>query len=183
MKLTLTEQEMLDRWLSLTMLEPASTEAFAIGREDVPDLRRMATLRLRAWYADLLDTAPPEMLWPEEASALCTPVTVTDTDGLVHVTLETDLRVRRVLTVELPCWRCPASVIPPSHPAARAAANRHLRGGACAPLAVAEPGRVRIITPLTDSGALAALRVTAVVEPSDGTYRLDDRAFTTLPQL
>lgn len=177
----LTADEMLAHWRLARGLEPLRADS-TVTRTDGVDLDALLMIEIRAWYLNLLDTAPEPMICVDDMAAV-TPV-IALPDGTAEVSLPP--RTRRVLEVKLAGWERPARIVRPADPDAprllALQASPWSRGGCCRPVAVMEAGRLRLYSlPEADGGGgastpvLESLRV--VVEPADSdTFRLDTRA-------
>lgn len=172
MMLTLSEEEMLERWRLLTMLEPMAPSGVIASREDYTPLSELSRLRMRAWYARLLDDADPALVPVSNIRRLCS---LRATDGLWELSLPEG--TRRVLSVRFPGWSRPVSPLPPE--AARCS-NPFLSGASGEPAVVQlSPLKLLIDAPMDAPVSIndPAGEVMATMMPADGSFILDDKAF------
>lgn len=99
--------EMVELWLLHRYHETARTDAQVV-RADGIDLRRLAADEMRSWFMNLLDTAPRELLDPDDISDVA-PVPVRLTDGRLAITLPESCR--RVVGVRLAGWERSATIL------------------------------------------------------------------------
>ena len=173
MMLSLTEEEMLQRWRLLTMLEPMAPAGAIIERSDYTSLRELCLFRMRAWYIDLLDAADPSLVPVSDIRSSCDMALVR---GQWELSLPEG--TRRVLSVQLAGW--PAPVVPRSPAEASTTSNPYLTGASGTPEVIrTAPDKLVIRGPVTDSPALAG-SVFATTLPADGTYILSEKALALI---
>lgn len=163
---TLTESEMLVIWRRVREIDPLRLDCSA-DRTDGPDIDAMLVNEMRAWYLDLLDSAP------ESALAVCNSAPATEIHPSVNgVTLLTaPAGCRRVLSVFFDGWDFPVKVLDSAPP--RALANPFFNR----PLAF-RVGREKVAV----FGARGILKeVNCVIDVSDKVYVLDDSALNNIP--
>lgn len=176
MKLTLTAAEMLDLWRLRRALLPLREDC-AVERRDGIDLDRLLHAELRAWYANLLDTAPVDMLVLTDIARDVAPVL--HDDGLMIVTLPTGCR--RVVEVEAEGWTRAATVAMVGSSLALRQDNPYSRGRVDAPVAVLHPGRLVLYSAPPGVARPHLRRLLCVMEPEEGLYELDERAVSLIP--
>lgn len=169
MKITYTSQQMLEEWKLRRAIGPLRADC-TVTRSDGIDLDALLTAEMRGWYLRLLDTAPAEMLAPEDISAR---VSVTVGPGEDSLTVTLPPECRRVLWVRLKEWAEAATPQPADTLRSRRAANPYTR-----------PDRHRPEVTVTGPATLTLLPATsaipqcimAVMDHGDDTYTLDQRA-------
>lgn len=165
MKRTLTKEEMFQLWRNARTAEPLRLDC-TVTRTDGTDFSELLMEEMRAWYVDLLDTAPEEMLAPEE---LAGKATVRGIYGATHVILPDNCR--RILRLSFAGWESPLT--PDGNPMAvrRGAANPYSR-----PMAARISPREVIVC-----GARGSLSsVIGITDPGPETYIFDDK--TPIPE-
>lgn len=171
--LTLTEEELLGRWRLLTMLEPLAPDGATAERSDYTSLRELCLLRMRAWYASLLDDADPSLVPVTDIRSSCT---LRHDNGVWLMELPEG--VRRVVSVRLAGWRRPA--VPVTAQSAIPCTNPYLTGEEGDPVVIRlSPGRLMIDGPVTDVTA-ATGEVMATTLPADGSYILSEKALALI---
>lgn len=176
MKLTLTAAEMLDLWRlrrALLLLR----EDCAVERRDGIDLDRLLHAELRAWYSNLLDTAPVEMLVLTDIARDVAPAL--HADGHLTVTLPTGCR--RVVEVEVEGWSRAATLTASDTPLALRQDNPYCRGRVDAPVAVVHPERLVLYSAPPGDVKPRLRRLLCIMEPEEGMYELDERAISLIP--
>ena len=108
-KLHLTRAQLLKEWRLRAFPEPVNDAAAGITRIDGIDLDALLEARMDDWYAQLLDSAPLNMLAPVEMADTLE-VSGSTPDGglryrlpegfkrLVHIALQNEYRSARILT-------------------------------------------------------------------------------------
>lgn len=173
MKMKLSTEEMLHQWRMRRALEPLRSDC-VVQRADGIDLDPLLKMEMRDWYLNLIDTAPIEMLAPED---ICADVAlVVKSDGSAEVALPE--RCRRVVEVRLEEWDRAAHIVKPGSRQARCQQSRYSRGGAVEPVAIVENGSMRLYSVLSSAPKL--VKLLCVVEPEDGYYTFDERALATI---
>lgn len=94
MKITLTEDAMLEKWRLLRAAEPLRLDC-TLGRTDGVDISAIYRAEMRAWYLELLDCGALELLAPVDVAPQAS---VGRIGGLTVVTAPAD--VRRVLSLQ-----------------------------------------------------------------------------------
>lgn len=166
---TLTAAQMLERWKLAGLYEPLHTDCEIECSEGI-DLDALLMLRINAWYARIMATAPLADLPLTELAPQLTLSLAPDGAGRVMLPAGT----LRVASVMMEGWRQPATVTADtSSPLALAQSGRFSRAGTAAPVAVQHPdSSLMLYTPVSPSARL--LSVTAVIMPPEGTYVLTD---------
>ncbi|MGN1246451.1 MAG: hypothetical protein ACI4UN_07430 [Muribaculaceae bacterium] len=167
MMMNLSELEMLDLW-KLHHGYTMPRRDCAVEREDDAYLDALLLDEMRAWYANLLMTAPPELLPQEDVRADCS--ATYSADG--GVKLELPARCVRVLAVRMNGWKRDATTV---HEAGSAADMRQsvewLRGTTEHPVAIADRGGTLRLYSVPKATKPAVEKVQCVVRPDDGSYR------------
>lgn len=152
---------------------PECTVTLAPATGTAVGLREMLLAEMDAWYVNMLDSAPAEMLPVTDMADSC--VAARTPSGAARLTLPEG--ARRLVSVTLPGWHTPATVInDPSSPEARRQLNPYACGSAQAPVAVALDSRRRVYdlyTPLPGDGPVRPEQLLCVPEPDGKTYHLD----------
>lgn len=163
MKRTLTRTEMLNLWRTIHTAEPLRLDC-VVTRADGPDFSTALEAEMRAWYLDLLDNGPEQMLAPVEMAHAAT--VAGELPGIVSVTLPAE--VRRVLRVKFAGWGAPESPGWSPDRLLTLASNPYFNRQAVA----AVSGNSLIV-----SGATGTLiSAICVVDPGPERYVLDDKA-------
>lgn len=171
--------EMVELWLLHRYHETARTDAQVV-RADGIDLRRLAADEMRSWFMNLLDTAPRELLDPDDLSDVA-PVPGRLADGRLALTLPESCR--RVVGVRLAGWERSATILTDRESAAvRRQCSPMSRAGSHCPVAVVD-GRRLIMSPSELPEVEELLVCLAPAEGTRGVYRLDPRALSTIPQI
>lgn len=176
MRLTLTSEEFLALWRLRRGLEPLRNDC-RIVRTDGVDLSELERSEMESWFALQLRQAPADRLAPVDIAASVSVGREPDGAGIV----ELPDGVVRVVAVDMDGWARTARIISdPADPLCAAQLNPFSRGGANAPVAVAEPGRLRLYTP--QPGA-ALTRLSVIMEPMDAFYTFDSSLLDLIPKL
>lgn len=165
--ITLSSSEMLALWRRHLGLSPSRRDCSVEIVEGI-DVDDIIAQRIRSWYLDLLDNAPPCLLPTRDYSPD------------VRMTLSLDSpwgeialppQARRPLSVCLKGWVTDAPVLSPAQAAPRIARMASPFGmpGPCEPLAIRGPDGIVRVTPL--AGPVSSL--IAVDDPSPDAYTLD----------
>lgn len=175
MMLTFTSLQMLQTWRRCAGLESLASDC-SVERFDGVDLDSRLKELMRRWYLSLLDEGDPLLIGqPTDAKRLVTLAP----DGY-GATVSCDASVRRLCSIRLSGWLREATVVDRESVAKLLPlqSNPFARAGACDPIAWREhDGTIRIIPAKASSTVVAA---TAVIDPGEDTYRLDDRALSTV---
>lgn len=177
MTLELSKAEMLAQWMLRRHLEPVRTDCL-VERDDAVDLEAVCAMEMRAWYLELLATAPAELLAPTDVAAECD--CEASADGYsVDVWLPES--VVRPLSARLAGWGRSAAVVGPDDPSARLCATRFGAGGVAEPVAVAEAGgRLRLYSRPSTRRAPVVESLLAAVDTGPERYRFDERALSLI---
>lgn len=167
MKQTLTRQEMLEVWRNLRTGEPMRLDC-TVTRTDGTDNEDALAAEMRAWYLDLLDSAPEPMLAPVDTAATAT--VATGHAGVTTVTATAD--TRRILRVRFAGWGAPLAPDCGPDLVRRLAANPYCRRPAAARIAP------NVVIVCGASGPLAEL--TCAVDHGTQTYCFDDKALNAI---
>lgn len=178
MILTLSTPEMLSQWRLRRQLEPLRSDCTVL-RSDGIDLERLLTAEMRDWYLTLLDTAPLEMLAVTDIAGE-TALQVNGSDNC-HATVLLPERCRRVVSVMLGNWQRPAVVTAPGSVLARCQDSPYSRASAHSPVAVLEPGQLRLYGGIDPFSPPEIASLKCVLVPPDGYYVLDERALSLIP--
>lgn len=173
MKLILTREEMLARRRLAGGFEPLRTDC-TVEETAGTDINAMLELQLRCRYLELLDTADPALLAPEDVAA-DTAVTPYIDGGSM---LTPPAACRRVLAVWLEGWEREAGVIPAAElkRAVRLQRNPFTSSTAHAPMAVALPDGQVAAWPASGK----CRRVMAICDAGPDIYKIDERALGLL---
>ncbi len=169
MEITLTSDEMLERWRLYRAMEPLRADC-VVERTDGLDIDTILRIQMRAWYLDLLDFADPVRLAPVDVAPRS--MLLPEADGSAVITLPPDCR--RLLELKVEGWEIPATLTVPGTQLALEQMNPYTRGSCHAPVAVVNRFRCRIY-PLPSPGAAIEWALAAVA-PADGSYSMDDSA-------
>lgn len=172
----LSEQQMLDLWkLHSGYVTPRRD--CEIERDDDVELDTLLLYRIKTWYANLLLTAPPDLLPTEDVSKLCS-ITV-GSDGVARMLLPG--HCVRPLAVRLDCWNREVTEFhqPGSHADLRQSVT-WLRGNAAMPVAVVHGNELWLYS-VADGSTAKVDKMVCVVRPADGSYRLSEAALRTIP--
>ncbi|MDE6496398.1 MAG: hypothetical protein K2L30_09215 [Duncaniella sp.] len=173
MKTTLSQPEMIARWRLHRYHEPLRNDC-SVTRTDGIDLDSIIVTEMEAWYFNLLDTAPPDLLVTADISSEV--AMSRDSDGVARIPLPTG--VRRVIEVGVSSWPCPAQIVTDPHSAtARRQRHKFTRAGSSSPVAI-HSGGVLTLYSVPQRGRLTTL--TVVRDPEPGTYPLDTRALALI---
>lgn len=169
MKITYTSQQMLEEWKLRRAIGPLRADC-TVTRSDGIDLDALLTAEMRGWYLRLLDTAPAEMLAPEDISARVSVAVGPDDDSLT-VTLPPECR--RVLWVRLKEWTEAATPQPTDSYKNRRAANPYTRPDRHCPTVTATGSGTLTLRPATSAIPQCIM---AVMDHGDDSYTIDQRA-------
>jgi hypothetical protein len=176
MQITLTQEEMLNRWRLYRAMEPLRSDCTA-ERSDGIDLDSILTMQMRAWYLDLLDCGDPRHVARTDVKERTTVTNMGDGSGLL--TLPDDCR--RLLALRMDGWERDARIVEPNSPLALAQLNPFTCGTRWAPVAIVDRQRCRIY-PLPTSATIKWAY--GAVAPTDGSYTMNDSALSLItPQI
>ena len=169
----LTHDEMLQLWKLVNAYEPLRADC-TVTRSDGIDLDGLLTVEMQAWYDNLLDTAPIEMLCPHDISSRA--ILTINING--HAEIELPADCRRLIEVKLSCWHRPAAIIAePDAATINRQSSPFTRGGAMEPVALMLHGRLMLYSIPDGTTSIPRVeRLIAVTKPQDGTYELAERA-------
>ncbi|MDO4510392.1 MAG: hypothetical protein Q4B68_01065 [Bacteroidales bacterium] len=163
--LHLSEREMLDLWKTMMHLQPVRREC-TIEREDGVDVDALLLIRIRQWYAALLQSAPEGV------------VPVEDVKDRVRLEVASNGVVTAVIPPEcvrpvewkLTAWEKSVTLfLEPGVPEEAYLHNEWTRPCTCNPAAVDYGNRLLLFSqPAGEQPSLATAR--CVVRPADGTY-------------
>ncbi len=180
MKLYLTSEQMLGYWRLLRGYEPLRSD-HAVTRRDGIDLDSLLMKEISAWYSNLLDTAPVEMLVTTDISSSLAAVTSPD----LSATVTLPDSCRRLFSIALRGWEHSAVVVPldENPDLFDEQFNPFTRGCPQRPVAILMPDRTVRLYSMPSLTALPVVeRTVAVVEPPDGTFQFDSRALDLIPK-
>ena len=172
MELILTSDEMMDQWRLRRGVEPLRADS-SVTRTYGSDFDALLRAELDNWYARLLDTAPRQLLAPENVAS---EGSLTPTGTHSHgAQLTLPVHVRRVLTVRLEGWNVPSAPIALADSATmlRRQANPFTAATTACPLVI-DIGSSFMLFPASADSVIASIE--AVTDRSPDEYRLDSRA-------
>ncbi len=177
MMLTLTPAELLEYRRNMAGLEPSNLE-FTIERTDGIDIDAIIAARLRRWYVDALSTASTVLL-PVCDVASASTIAPGPYPGSSTVTLPDGCL--RPAGVRLAGWESQATVLPAEAlpDILRRQDNPFARATARYPVAVQIQGRSDAILAFPAAASVAS--ITAVKDPGDTLYILDEALLAQLP--
>ena len=157
-----------------------------IEQSDGISVDNLLEQQVRAWYLNLLDTAPRHLLAPDNISTTVTASLISEGDaGGARITLPA--MCRRVFDIQLKGWHRPVEVLPESevsHVISRQL-NQYTAATDSNPIAVFIPGEIRGISPQVIAWPTTAtpqvLVLTAVLDQGKDSYSFDEAALATLP--
>ena len=168
---------MLALWKRRHFMEPLRSDC-RISRSDGIDVDRLCEEEMRAWYLNLLRTAPPRLLAPSNVARDCR--ATVSAHGVMEVILPEG--VVRVLSVQLSGWEREAIVEQcMASPTVKLQSNPYGRGGAANPVAVHFPGSevMRVYSPTIASGT-PIIKVEAATDPGPERYVMDEEAIALI---
>ena len=174
MKITLSSEEMLAQWKLRRGFEPLRSDC-VITRSDGVDIDQLLRLEMRDWYLNLLSTGPIEMLATTNIANDIAVVVGEDNVGIVTLPES----CRRIVEFQLEGWLRPAKIITNPHcQEALLQDNPYSRGGCEQPVVVLDGNRLFLYS--LPSSTPKIVRAIAVMEPTDGSYVLDERGLSTI---
>lgn len=175
MKIHLSSDEMLAQWKLRRGFAPLRADC-VISRTDGIDLDNLLRLEMRDWYLNLLATAPFEMLATTNIASDIA-VVPTGEGGAVVMLPES---CRRIVEFQLDGWQRPAIIVddPLCH-LARIQANPFSRGLTVNPVVVKQQNRLFVYS-IPAGSTPKITRAIAVMEPTDGSYEMDESALSTI---
>lgn len=174
----MTHDQMLELWMLTRYHLPLNDQAtVSVDSTFGVDTLRLETAAMQAWYLQLLDNAPVNLL-PVENCADGVGL-LFGQGGTAVVTLPQ--RCRRLVSVQLSSWAVPATIVTPSHPLAQMQCSTYARGGVNSPVAILDGRTLTLFTPAGASDRLT--RLDCVVDNSPEHYDLDPSLLSTIPPL
>lgn len=176
--ITLSADEMLQRWKLLGLYEPLLDGASVECSPGV-DLDNLIMMQIDNWYARQLSTAPLEILPLTDIADTLTPVRLPD--GAAGVSLPPSTIT--VASVMMEGWQQPATIITnPDSPRARAQSNPFCRGRYANPVAILFPDlTLKLYTP--PPGPMSLISLKTVAMPPKGTYTLTPAMLSQMPAI
>lgn len=176
--MNLTEYELLELYKTMTHLTSVRRDC-EVERDDGIDLDAWLTLRLRQWYARLLQDAPVEWLPVQDVKDDV--VLTADTCGVVRAVVPP--QCVRPVEWRLQGWsHSVTSFLSPQDAMVRLQLNPWTRGRAERPAAIDHGDHLTLYS--VKPGASLALTVArCVVRPVDGIYSFHTAALSSLPAL
>lgn len=174
MKITLSSSEILAQWKLCRGFEPLREDC-EITRTDGVNLDALLRLEMRNWYLNLLKTAPIEML---VLTNIANDIAIVANDNNVGV-VQLPESCRRLVEFQLKGWKRPAKII--DNPNCRDALmqdNAYSRSGCEQPIVIKRGNSLHIYS-LPDATP-TIVRAMAVMEPTDGSYEMDESALATI---
>ena len=185
MKVRLTKDEMLKRRRIADGLEPLRSDC-SIARTDGIDVDAMLLQDLRERYLRLLDTAPRELLAPENLAGETDSHKV-DASGVQAALIDVPPSVRRVLGVKMRGWCRAVSVLPSSEMEAvvRRQQNPYTAATAWHPVAVFTegdaPGNIGPVMAWPLTGLYPEVEeLVAVYDAGEEMFLMDESALAAL---
>lgn len=174
MKIALSSAEMLAQWKLCRGFEPLREDC-EITRTDGIDLDALLRLEMRNWYLNLLKTAPIDML---AITNIANDIAIVKNDDNTGTILLPE-SCRRLVEFQLKGWKRPAKIIEDTNcHDALLQDNPYSRGGCEQPVVIKRGNRLHIYSLPDDNPQI--LRAMAVMEPTDGSYEMDESALATI---
>lgn len=165
---------MLAQWKLRRGFEPLRADC-VITRSDGVDLDALLRLEIRDWYLSLLNTAPIEML---ATTNIASEIALAKKDDST-ATVILPQNCRRIVEFQLSGWDRPARIIDDVDSYdALLQHNPFSRGGCAQPVVVKHHNMLYIYS--LPQGNVSITRAMAVMEPTDGTYEMDEAALATI---
>lgn len=170
----LTESEMLDLWKQVMHLDTPRRDC-TVEWDDGINMDALIMTHIKQWYAQLLATAPPQLLPIEDVK---NQISLSTCNGMIVATVpETCVRPVEWL---LAGWQHSITeFLAPSSHEATLQLNPWTRGGECNP-AIIDYGNKLVMTIGSSTPKLELAR--CVVRPSDGTYRFHSQLLSTIAE-
>lgn len=175
MKHTYTKSQMLAIWRTAAGLQfnhpDCSVESF-----NGIDIDAFLLPKITAWYLKILDSADPNLL---DVVTLSDVLTVKPLNDFNIALISRPARCRRIVEVNSSAWLKPATPTPlidVDHCLVRMT-NKFSAPGPAAPLAACSLGGI-IAAPYSQGDTLS---VSAILDPADDTFTLDDSLLSTIP--
>lgn len=184
MKKTMTQSELIGLVRLMSGLDGTRSDV-AIETTDGLDVDAMIGHRLRQWYLELLDTAPVEMLAPENMASSAMLSTV-EVSGIKATRAIMPGNCRRVLEVRLRDWLRSVPVLPYENLAAviNRQQNPFTAATASHPIAVYGASAIGgVAAPVMMFPAMATPQLSyllGVSDPGENIYTFDERALDIL---
>ncbi|MDE6270053.1 MAG: hypothetical protein K2M12_04255 [Muribaculaceae bacterium] len=173
-----SKSEMKKLWRRAAGLEPQRTDCM-VDRTDGVDVDAMIEPRMRAWYLNLLDRAPVELLRVEDVAE---EVIIRGNVGRPGGLGTLPGRVRRLLSIRQTGWL--TATVPRSAEEAaetlRRSLNPYLQPGPAVPLCVML-GRDFELQPYEDGDVVVSAR--AITDPGPENYVLDESLLASIPDI
>ena len=172
MKVTLTREEMLRRRRTAAGLDTLRSDC-SIEQTDGLTVDEILEPELRRRYLRFLDTAPVELLAPDDLcdDAVCYP------SAAGGAAIRVPLKCRRVLEVRLNGWERSCRVQPPDKAASVMALqlNPYTAATGANPAAVLDPSRTTVLVWPATTGLIPTVSLfTAITDPGEDFYVLDE---------
>ena len=177
MLLNLNVSELLEYRRTMAGLEPALLD-FTVERMDGIDISHIIAMRLRNWYLNLLDTAPAALL-PVRDVASQAIVAPGQLNGTSIVTLPDG--ARRPVAIRMAGWNTAVPVLGVEclDRVVLLQNNPFTAATASYPIAVADAASITGV--LVFPSAQAVQQATAVMDPGEGTFILDESLIASMP--
>ena len=174
MKIKLSSNEMLAQWKLRRGFEPLRADC-VITRSDGVDLDALLRLEMRDWYLSLLNTAPIEML---ATTNIAGEIALAKNDDST-ATVILPQNCRRIVEFQLSGWDRPARIVDDTDSYdALLQDNPFSRGGCAQPVVVKRHNMLYIYS--LPPGNVSVIRAMAVMEPTDGSFEMDEAALATI---
>lgn len=178
MTINVSHQQMLQTWRRCAGLEPM-VSGCSIERFDGVDVDSRLGDMMRQWYLELLDKGDPAMAG--EACDVSELISVTAAGNGYEARLVCDESVRRLMSVRLTGWEREATVADSREIGRKLAlqSNPYCRAGNADPIAWRDEGGHIHAIPAEEGAAIAEAE--GYVDTGPDTYRIDERALSTIP--
>ena len=175
--LSLTESEMLNLWKNLFQLQPTRTDC-TLERIDGIDLDEFLLLNIRKWYAQLLLTAPQNIVPIVDVKDQVT-ISVAD-NGVVKASVPPECV--RPVEWKLAGWeKSVTQFLSPNAPETAELHNEWTRPAAYNPAIIDHGNHLLLFSQPDGSDAVLEL-ARCVVRPADGSYQFHRSALSTIPR-
>ena len=172
----LDEGEMLNLWKTIMHLQPVRRDC-TIERDDGIDVDALLLVKIRQWYACLLQSAPEGVVPVEDVKDHLS-LMMAD-NGVVTAIVPPECV--RPVEWKLSAWKKSVTLfLQPDVPEAAYLHNEWTRPGVCEPAAVDYGNRILLFS--LPEGELPIFDMArCVVRPADGTYAFHASALSTIP--
>lgn len=178
MIIKLSSDEMLAQWKLRRGFAPLRVDCM-ITRSDGVDLDELLRLEMRDWYLNLLSTAQVEMLATTNIADDIAIVPMSDGEATVML----PQNCRRIVEFQLEGWERPAIILTDaSSREAFMQQNPFARGNSVQPIALKHGNRLFLYT-VPQNQQPKITRAIAVMEPTDGSYEMDETALSTINKI